>query len=135
MILYKPLPTEVTIKKSSIHGLGLFATKDIPKNHRLGTMHIEHFDELVRTPLGGFINHSDEPNCKKVKNIIKKEDLLGKWSSIQYELVTTKKITQGDEITLRYSLYKIQAGTFCIQATLFLSAFNSGSLTICFLFS
>jgi len=33
--------------------------------------------------------------------------LLGKWSSIQYELITTKKITQGDELTLRYNLYKV----------------------------
>ena len=107
MILYKPLPIQLTIKKSAIHGLGIFALKDIPKNHRLGTIHIEHFDELIRTPLGGFINHSDTPNCKKVKNIIRVEDLLGKWSSIQYEIITTKKITQGDELTLRYSLYKV----------------------------
>jgi len=107
VILYKPLPIQLTIKKSAIHGLGIFALKDIPKNHRLGTIHIEHFDELIRTPLGGFINHSDTPNCKKVKNIIRVEDLLGKWSSIQYEIITTKKITQGDELTLRYSLYKV----------------------------
>lgn len=107
MILYKPLPNELTIKKSAIHGLGIFALKDIPKNHRLGTIHIEHFDELIRTPLGGFINHSDTPNCKKVKNIVKKEDLLGNWTSIQWELITNKKITQGDELTLRYDLYNV----------------------------
>ena len=23
---------------------------------------------LVRTPLGGFINHSDNPNCTKIKS-------------------------------------------------------------------
>ena len=107
MKTYQPLPEFLTIKKSKIHGLGLFTTKDLQPRTRLGVSHIMHFEELIRTPLGGFINHSDTPNCKKVKNIIRVEDLLGKWSSIQYEIITTKKITQGDELTLRYSLYKV----------------------------
>ena len=97
MILYKPLPSEVTIKKSSIHGLGLFATKDIPKNHRLGTMHIEHFDELVRTPLGGFINHSEKPNCFINENIHYHDG----W---QRELYTTRPIKAGEELTVYYTL-------------------------------
>ena len=110
--MYKPLPKELTIKNSEIEGLGLFTMCDIESDYIFGVTHIKDGKHsfpngYIRTQLGGFINHSDEPNCKKVKNIIKKEDLLGKWSSIQYELVTTKKITQGDEITLRYSLYKI----------------------------
>jgi len=29
---YKPLPDSLTIKKSEIEGLGIFATKDIKKN-------------------------------------------------------------------------------------------------------
>ena len=33
---YKPLPDTLTIKPSSIEGLGLFATKTIPKNIDLG---------------------------------------------------------------------------------------------------
>ena len=70
-------------------------------------MHILLKTVLLLTPLGGFINHSDTPNCKKVKNIVKKEDLLGNWTSIQWELITNKKITQGDELTLRYNLYNV----------------------------
>ena len=105
--MYKPLPKELRLGFSDIHDIGLFAKENISTGTNLGMSHIQISDTIVRTPLGGFINHSDEPNCKKVKNIIKKEDLLGKWSSIQYELVTTKKITQGDEITLRYSLYNV----------------------------
>ena len=107
---YRPLPGCVTIMSSKIEGLGLFAIEDIQSGTDLGISHVSdnRFENgWIRTPLGGFINHSDTPNCKKVKNIVKKEDLLGKWSSIQYELVTTKKITQGDEITLRYSLYNV----------------------------
>jgi hypothetical protein len=37
---YKPLPETVTINKSMIEGLGLFATEDIKKNINLGMMHL-----------------------------------------------------------------------------------------------
>ena len=30
--MYKPLPKQLTIKKSHIEGLGLYATEDIKKN-------------------------------------------------------------------------------------------------------
>ena len=30
--MYRPLPNSVTIKDSDLHGLGLFAIEDIPKN-------------------------------------------------------------------------------------------------------
>ena len=29
-MMYRPLPDSLTVKNSEIHGLGLFATKDIP---------------------------------------------------------------------------------------------------------
>jgi len=102
---YNPLPDGLTIKKSSIHGLGLFTTKDFKKNHRFGTIHIIHFDKVIRTPMGGFINHSDEPNCKKVKNIKSVENLLGKWSDLTYEIISIKPIKKDTEITLKYTLY------------------------------
>ena len=38
--MYRPLPDCVTIKDSLIDGLGLFATKDIPKGTYLGISHI-----------------------------------------------------------------------------------------------
>ena len=55
---YRPLPDCLTIKSSNIEGLGLFATTDIEKNTVLGISHILYQKEYIRTPLGGFINHS-----------------------------------------------------------------------------
>ena len=60
---YKPLPDVVTIKNSTIHGLGLFATADISQGTVLGKIYFDHNGRTERTPLGGFGNHSDEPNC------------------------------------------------------------------------
>ncbi len=66
---FEPLPSNVTIKKSSIHGLGLFAVKDIPFESELGITHVkdDRFSHgYIRTPLGGFFNHSKDPNCEAV---------------------------------------------------------------------
>ena len=63
--MYKPLPKQLTIKKSPIEGLGLYATEDIKKNSYLGVTHIrdEQFEnKYIRTPVGGFYNHSNNPN-------------------------------------------------------------------------
>ena len=63
--MYRPLPKELTIKNSVIEGLGLFATANIKTNTFIGVTHIrdEQFEnKYIRTPLGGFINHSDTPN-------------------------------------------------------------------------
>ena len=38
--MYRPLPDELTIKNSSIEGLGLFATKNIKKNSFIGVTHV-----------------------------------------------------------------------------------------------
>ena len=64
---YKPLPESLTIKDSKVHGLGLFTTQDIVKGVTLGISHVYNEDfenNYVRTPLGGFINHSNDPNAK-----------------------------------------------------------------------
>ena len=90
---YRPLPKSLTIKPSSIEGLGLFATQTIPKNIDLGMIHFSYGELLIRTPLGGFINHSEKPNCKKL-------DLEDEW-----HLKTTKEIKAGEELTLKYTLY------------------------------
>ena len=90
---YRPLPESLTIKPSSIDGLGLFATQTIPKNTDLGMIHFTYGDLLIRTPLGGFINHSGKPNCKKL-------DLEDEW-----HLKTIKEIKKDEELTLKYTLY------------------------------
>ena len=65
--LYKPLPEGLRIEKSKIEGYGLVTLSFIKEGTNLGVSHIKIKNELIRTPLGGFINHSDEPNCEKVK--------------------------------------------------------------------
>ena len=61
---YKPLPDNVTVDDSFIHGLGLICSKDINAGVCLGITHILHDQRgWIRTPLGGFINHSEHPNC------------------------------------------------------------------------
>ena len=74
--MYKPLPKQLTIKKSPIEGLGLYATEDIKKNLFIGVTHVrdEQFEnKYIRTPLGGFYNHSNEPNViRMVSDILPK---------------------------------------------------------------
>ena len=67
--MYKPLPNCLTIKKSPIEGLGLYAKETIEANCFIGITHIQDkdFDNgYIRTPLGGFYNHSNEPNVRRV---------------------------------------------------------------------
>jgi SET domain-containing protein len=88
-----PLPKNLSIGKSKIHGLGIFARSDIEKGHDLGigwVMDDDHPDGYIRTPLGGFINHSDSPKCEEMAD--------GKY----LHLVTTEKIKKGQELTVSY---------------------------------
>ena len=98
--MYKPLPESVTIRPSYINGLGLFATEGIAQGTNLGTTHIKVKDEIIRTPLGGFINHAEDNNC--VKTELRDENFTKKWN-----LITLRDIKQGDELTLKYTFYKI----------------------------
>ena len=101
--MYKPLPESLTIKASGIHDLGLFADQDIRKATNLGVTHIKIDDTIIRTPLGGFINHSNTPNCVKVElHANGNEPFRKKWN-----LVTLQDIKAGEEITLRYTFYNI----------------------------
>ena len=42
--------------------MGLFAKSKILKDKSLGLSHINIDGEIIRTPLGGFYNHSETPN-------------------------------------------------------------------------
>jgi SET domain-containing protein len=92
---YRPLPKSLTIKPSGIDGLGLFATQDIKAGTQLGVSHIIISDDIIRLPLGGFINHTDNPNCVRI-------DVANK----SY-LHTLKDIKQDEELTLKYVMYRI----------------------------
>ena len=97
---YEPLPDGLTIQKSSIEGLGVFTNKFIEKDTDLGLSHIVVDDELIRTPLGGFINHSDEANCIKVKETVSAD-------GDRYTLFTLRDIKAWEELTLKYTFYGI----------------------------
>tara|TARA_R110002020_G_scaffold81354_1_gene202183 strand:- start:1051 stop:1362 length:312 start_codon:yes stop_codon:yes gene_type:complete len=103
--MYKPLPESLTIKQSKVNGLGLFADQDIFVATNLGITHIKIDDTIIRTPLGGFINHANDPNCAKVElhaNGTEGETFKKKWN-----LVTLKDIKKGEELTLRYTFYNV----------------------------
>ena len=116
---YKPLPDSLFIEESFIDGQGLFANNDIAADTDLGISHIEVEKnkmaemEMIRTPLGGFINHEKTvkepddkgkdvevsgPNCKRIK---------GRMDGcvINYNLITRRDIKAGEELTLEYSMY------------------------------
>lgn len=93
---YTPLPYFLTISKSTIDGLGLFATENIDRGADLGVSHVQHAKYLngyIRTPLGGFVNHSENPNCE-LKEV-----------GIEMKLIVIKDIEAGQELTLKYHLY------------------------------
>lgn len=92
---YKPLPKNLTIKISEIEGFGIFAIDDIKKQTDLGLSHLIIDEEVIRTPLGGFINHSDNPNCQKVE------------MDNKFYLHTITDIKNGEELTLKYTFYKV----------------------------
>ena len=103
---YHALPKELHIKDSPIEGQGLFAKEDIPAMMYLGISHVEVDPEdcisnvaVMRTPLGGFVNHSDDPNC------VKWEEDQG-WGRIYY-MKTIKEIKKGEELFLKYTFYKV----------------------------
>ena len=98
--MYKPLPESLTIKTSKVNGLGLFAQEGIAQGTNLGISHIKIDEEILRTPLGGFINHGNEANAVKVE--LRDEKYTKKWS-----LVTLRDVKKGEEITLRYTFYNI----------------------------
>ena len=134
--MYKPLPKQLTIKNSPIEGLGLYAKEDIKKGTFIGITHIrdEEFEnKYIRTPIGGFYNHSNEPNVMRMVSDILPKLKFG--DSIDINKTTTKikdgkkegensfyhlqeksdakfmfllsirDIKAGDEITANYNLY------------------------------
>jgi len=95
---YRPLIDELTIKESKINGLGLHATENIKAGVYLGETHIWVSSPRVgwiRTPIGGFINHSEEPNSFIHTNVYYHD-------GNQRELYTTRPIKKGEEITVFY---------------------------------
>jgi len=95
---YRPLPIGLTIGKSYIDGLGLIAKSNFDLGHSFGITHIWLDNgQVVRTPLGGFINHSDKPNCKITECEPERTRVVH----------SIKDIKKGEELTVKYQLYNI----------------------------
>ena len=99
---YKALPKFLHVQYSSVAGQGIFALNDIPADVYLGISHVVVGDlipNIMRTPLGGFVNHSEDPNCIKV---FEEEQ----WGKI-YHMRTIKDIKKGEELFLKYTFYNV----------------------------
>ena len=105
--MYKPLPESVTIKESGISGLGLFADQAIKQATNLGMTHFKVGDKIFRTPLGGFINHSNTPNCEKIELAAYDGPDGEKPFKKKWILITRQNIKKGEELTLQYTFYKV----------------------------
>ena len=92
---YQALPKSLHIQDSPIAGQGLFDKEDIPADTYLGMSHLVINEIIYRTPLGGFINHSDDPNCIKYY-----EDGF-------YFIRTNEAIKSNEELFLKYTFYKV----------------------------
>jgi len=130
--MYKPLPKCLTIKKSPIEGLGLYATSIIKANTFIGLTHVKDkdFDNgYIRTPLGGFYNHSNEPNVRRVVSDLlpkfkcgdkidesldvskipdgkaSRDNLYPKVEGRYMFLISTRDIKADEELTANYNLY------------------------------
>jgi len=107
-LMYKPLPDSLTIKTSKVEGLGLFAKEGIAQGTNLGMSHIKIADQIIRTPLGGFINHSNNENCVKVELLMTNEyNPQQKYDYKKWNLITLRNIKEGEELTIRYTFYKV----------------------------
>ena len=93
--MYLALPRGCYIDYSSIAGQGLFTRLPLTVGAELGMSHLIIGEEIIRTPLGGFINHSDTPNCEKYQ--------IGD----RYYIKTIKPIRPQQELTLRYTCYSV----------------------------
>ncbi len=128
---YSPLPTMVKVGRSEIDGHGILATEFIPKNSNIGISHVDvakltfigkvnittmqreyvefprgvFHNELIRTPLGGFLNHSPNPNCMLLED------------KFLWNLWTTEDVYPGDELCVDYNLYRCGYKESCEEVT------------------
>tara|TARA_B100000427_G_C15027784_1_gene385479 strand:+ start:75 stop:359 length:285 start_codon:yes stop_codon:yes gene_type:complete len=93
--MYQALHDGLFVGNSPIAGQGLFTRKELPINTELGLSHVLIDEEIIRTPMGGFINHSENPNCEKY--------LINN----KYYIRTIRVIKPEEELFLKYTFYKV----------------------------
>ena len=70
--------------------------------------HIKMNGNIVRTPLGGFINHSNTPNVVKVELLMTNHDNPKlKFDYKKWNLIALRDIKKGEELTIRYTFYNV----------------------------
>jgi SET domain-containing protein len=81
----------VFVKKSNIHGVGMFAINQINKDKAIGKLFVMFKGLYHFTRMSTFVNHSASPNCTLTldenKNIV---------------MLSKEKINTGDELTCNY---------------------------------
>ena len=113
---FKPLPTYIELMDIPNQGKGLVTTKQLQMNDVIGVSHYTVKDShkgkfhqgLVRTSIGGFLNHSDKPNCRLVCGD-------GDDCDIYYLQVRNPIILPNTQLTINYQLHKCGSENFCIQ--------------------
>lgn len=95
-----------------IDGHGILAKVFIPQTTLIGISHIDitgitplqgggFHNGIIRTPLGGFLNHSPNPNCVLITG------------PVFWHLWTNEDIYIGDELCIDYALYRCGAKEEC----------------------
>ena len=68
--------------------------------------HLKLGSRIIRTPLGGFLNHSDTPNCQRTKlRFTNEDDPKIKFDYVAWNLVAIDDIKDGEELTVKYEWY------------------------------
>jgi SET domain-containing protein len=75
-------------KKSNIHGIGVFASKNLYKGETIG---IGSINQVYKTTLGRYTNHSDDNNARFYH--LRNNDVV---------MVAEKDISENDEILINY---------------------------------
>jgi len=94
-VTYRALPEGLFVKDSPVAGQGIFSRIPFAVGTELGLSHIIEGETIHRTPLGGFINHSDMPNCEKYR------------VGMKYYVKVIRSIGPMEELTLKYTFYKV----------------------------
>jgi hypothetical protein len=91
----------IQIKKSPIHGLGVFALEDIKEGTLLHSGHYFVNNSRVRIKYTGYYNYSEEPNCW-FKLFNSNYNYVKFWHN---KIYAKKDIKKGEELTLKYTWY------------------------------
>ena len=90
-----------------VNSISKSAKEKIEKGTNLGMSHLKLGSRIIRTPLGGFLNHSEKPNCFKTKLRFTNEDEPDlKHTYTVWNLVTIKDLKVDEELTVKYEWYK-----------------------------